>query len=390
MSKAIIVPFSTILIFFCAWDAGSESNLPTKSALITRFNQNDLAINNGDGHSQSTNDDGLLAWAESQFLEAYIDMFEATKDLKYLDRFVVHADRIVANTDKALSKVDYKGRSRVGWSATAYSFNKARIVFLVHTGMVTYPLVKFRCILKDRYVPVKYVEKAGYYSQVAIDALAEFNSNWVTVEGGTEGFYQFDSDEPQTGNTPDPPMPLPFNNQLAAGKALVLLCTLTGEKLFCEKASRLAAHFKRHLRIDPKGAYVWDYWYAKGLKRYDSVEDFSHGSIDVDFAVQAKRNCMVFEKQDIEGFIKTWIKNVYANGRLASTVDGRGETKHGIALPASWFELAEYDCTIWSDAIMRLDSPGVVNIFGIAKLAKYYDHCTTGQKMESKGGQGYR
>ena len=68
-----------------------------------------------------TNEHGNLAWGTSYLLDAYLDMLEATRDRRYLDKFTVFADALAERTDAERGLTDYKGRKRVGWGAVSYS-----------------------------------------------------------------------------------------------------------------------------------------------------------------------------------------------------------------------------------------------------------------------------
>jgi len=63
---------------------------------------------------------GDLAWGASYVMEAYVTMYEATGETKYLDRLVYLADAVLAHRDSILGTTDYLGRSLPGWTAGAH------------------------------------------------------------------------------------------------------------------------------------------------------------------------------------------------------------------------------------------------------------------------------
>ena len=69
--------------------------------------------NDSDGSSES----GLLAWAESYVMRAYLLMFRAHGDTAYLDSFVDHTDAVLANRDSVRGVTDYRGESSPAWRA---------------------------------------------------------------------------------------------------------------------------------------------------------------------------------------------------------------------------------------------------------------------------------
>jgi hypothetical protein len=355
-----------------------------RAGLIDRFDEMDRAVNKGEGYSNSTNESGALAWAESYLLEAYLDMYEATRNEKYLASFVRHADRMVLNTDRKRGVNDYKGRSVVGWSSTKYSTNQERIVWLVHTGMITYPLVRFaRMAVQDNVS--EYLPQARAYTSVAKSALAFFDRNWVYDSATGTGYYRFSADEPHSTNIPGPPMPLPFNQQLAAGRTIILLAILDGSDEYRGKAEALARHFRDHLK-GSDGPYLWRYWYGKAPDRLNKAEDISHGAIDLGFAVLAYRSGIVFRREDIVRFADTYDKKIHKAGTVADRVDGSGEGRYKEAT-GRWLELSEFTCVPWRDFHGFL-SRGEVGrhpevMLGLAKLVKYFDRCASSRDNPS-------
>jgi len=342
--------------------------------IIHKFDQLDLHIHQGQGYGNFTNDDGTLAWAQSYLLEAYLDMYLGTKDQKYLDKFICQATAVMTTTDQARGLTDYRGRSRVGWSATKYTKNRERLVNIVHTGMIVYPLVQFSHLVKMDAGLRSQAALAGQFLALAEAAVGEFAPQWRDDPHTGEGTYVWEGDEPlQT----DLGAPLPFNGPLALGRVLIVLYEVTGKRDYREKATGLARHFQHHLGLTPAGAYVWGY--RPGLQKYPQIEDLSHGAIDVDFAVQAYRQGIVFTRTDMERFIRT-LRGVRQGQGYAVYVDGRGTDASGRYRGAAgrWLELSEIDGTVYREVgdylwdrvkDSRKEHPGVM--LGLAKLVKY-------------------
>jgi hypothetical protein len=62
---------------------------------------------------------GYLAWDESYLLESLLEMYRATGDTIYLNRFVERADVVIEVRDDQSGRADWKGRFRPGWSSNA-------------------------------------------------------------------------------------------------------------------------------------------------------------------------------------------------------------------------------------------------------------------------------
>ena len=74
---------------------------------------------------------------------------------------------------------------------------------------------------------------------------------------------------------------LPLNMQFALGRALFDLFAVTGKSMYLQRAVGLCTAFNAALMKTPNNV-TWLYWPAG---RDSSIEDTSHGFIDVDFAL---------------------------------------------------------------------------------------------------------
>ena len=336
----------------------------TKASIVTKFDELEAATINVAEWKGFTNDAGDLAWGASYLLNAYLDMYEATKDSRYLRNFVGIADTLSGKTDASRRIPDYKGRCRVGWGSVTFSNHRERIVFLVHTGMIVYPLVRFAAIAP----PLQFSTKAEIYRKLAESALNEFNAQWRTSKGGT-GFYVTEDDQPSSESLHSD-TPVPVNMQLAAGRAFVLLWKVTGKCVYRERSAALARYFRGHLIMDRSGGYVWNYWYPGVGLRSPSPEDLSHGAIDIDFAVLAAHNNLVFSSRDLQRFTVTFFRLI--NGtRQGDTAD--------LDATGRWLSLSEESCKIYDALLPSLMARTGLQqsqvLLGIAGLAKYADRC---------------
>ena len=374
--RKLVLNFLMLAIAICFPGSSCASDMLSVADLTAAYNKLDLSINNGDGFSLLNNDQGGLAWGESYILMSYLDMFEATKNVVYLDKFFRHANRIIANTDKDRKIVDYKGRSLVGWGSNKYSNNSERVMFLVHSGMITYPLVKFYSIVTKNGLQSKY-PGAKKLVDLSVAALSVFDKNWVYDKGLKEGYYTFERDTPIRFNTPNAALPVPFNQQLVAGSAFITIYSINGNPDSFDKASGLAMHFKNRMRTNKDGAFVWDYWYGEGFKKYSSIETTSYAAIDVDFLILAYKNGIIFTRNDIDKILNTYRKYICKNDGFAPYIDGTDKSFAYIDAP--WLELSNYDCSVWDDFTTFVGKQRhlheTMQMLNIAKLLKYYDVC---------------
>jgi len=199
--------------------------------------------------------------------------------------------------------------------------------------------------------------------------LREFDAQWRYDPVTRLGHYVYESDEPQS-DVVGPETPLPFNQQLAAGRAYLMLWKLTKDPAYQQKVEALGRHFQQHLRPDNRGGYAWDYWYGKGLTRYKAPEDVSHGAIDVDFAAHAARASLVFTPEDLKRFAGTFYRETETmEGKMGRPSEAAGQ----------WLGLATVDCGVYrAVAPYLMGKAGVQHpqiLLGVAKLARYFETC---------------
>lgn len=377
MRKYSLSLFWCLFVMLCTPIEGN-TQIYDKAWLINKFNELDLAMYKGEGYSNFTNKDGVLSWAESYLLEAYLDMYETTGNMSYMQKFIAQANKVYSNTDIARGIKDYKGRSRTGWSATKYSKNKEPMIHVVHSGMILYPMIRFSVMVKNRSELSGYSDAAKKYTKLAEMAVADLEGQWRYVAKTGEGSYWFEGDEPMQANLR---APMPSNGPLALGRVIVLLNQMTGKESYLSKSKALAIYFRNNLTMTSEGGYVWGY--LPKVTKHPFPEDISHGAIDVDFAYNAYIAGINFTQQDMQMFAKT-IRHAFQNGKFSKFVDGTGDDPDNIYSDASgrWLELSAVDCgvyrIIYNYLINRTKKSTIEHpqiLLGIAKLAKYWDKC---------------
>ena len=63
---------------------------------------------------------GRIVWNERYFMESLINIYEATKDKRYIEIFIRHADHVLSVRDDATRSLDFMGRRRPGWQTGGY------------------------------------------------------------------------------------------------------------------------------------------------------------------------------------------------------------------------------------------------------------------------------
>lgn len=263
--------------------------------------------------------------------EATIDIFQGQ----------TYAGVKQARAGKSAAPLVLKGPGRAGASFTIETTAPEWIEFVVHDGMITYPIAQWlECVYGDPALQAKYGEKAAeWVAWLDRNVRERWSRFWMQVDDQA-GAYTFT--DRVTERYPN--YLLPHNQFLALGRTYLVLQAIEGiphQDEYRAKATAMATYFQRYLKPALDGrAYVWNYWdppASQPLKPH--VEDHSHATIDVGFVVEAARRGIVFTADDVVKIARTWT-DVMSNGdpaapRIAGRVDGTGEKKNG-----TWFDWA--------------------------------------------------
>jgi hypothetical protein len=112
---------------------------------------------------------------------------------------------------------------------------------------------------------------------------------------------------------------------------------LTNRPEYLYKVIKLALYLRNHLTLDSDNElYTWRY-----REGGSSIEDISHGAIDVDFAVLCQQQGIIFNAADIQRFASTFVNNIYLGPRrFAKRVDGSDGESSREEATGQWLALA--------------------------------------------------
>ncbi len=280
-----------------------------------------------DGRSRST-DAAHLAWGESYVLMAQLAMYEGTGQQAYVDRFLTHCDRILANRDDRRGVTDeVRGRVMPSWSTGRYSGGK-RYAWIVHAGMITYPMARWLYLAKrDPILRKRHAERIARYEKDLTATAGAFEPSWRDGPGKGEGHYVGRYLRRR----------LPLNQQNALGRTFVALYLATGKAEHRARAERLARFFQNRIRRVGDRC-VWSYTGGSG-----GAEDISHAAINADFAFACFRAGIVFDRADMQAMARTFHRFV-RDGGFAAAIDGSGQGGAPRAPQAGrWLHLAFFD-----------------------------------------------
>jgi hypothetical protein len=247
-----------------------------------------------DRYADST-DAGVLAWNESYILMAYLAMYEATRDPAYFDVVTAHAELVFPHRGDRIGMLD-EPRNRImpAWIATP-RHGLGYHAWVVHQGMITFPLARWIYLVnRDAILRAQFGTQADAWRADIIEMVAAFEEELHDGPAPGEKYYDFRYMRPET-----PDVPMPFNQQNALGRTLVMLWLITGDEQYRSRAEGLARFFRNRLTlIDDR--YTWEYWTETTYG-----EDISHAAINVDFAFQCYRAGIVFDETDMQRFANT-------------------------------------------------------------------------------------
>lgn len=309
--------------------------------------------NNGNWYKDYNNENGALAWDESYVMRGYLEMYQATKDTKYLDKFIVHGDSVLKQRDSERGVKDYRGLSLPAWrGGPRYTGNGTYKIFDVHTAMISYPFAQFATIVNHSSALSAYKSYADKYLKAAKDAVAVHDGEWI--ETSTEMYLN-----------------RPFNMIFSLGSVFLEIYQASGDVSYKNKGVKIANHFRNNLSVDSAtNSYQWKYMRTGNY----GWEDLSHGAMDIDFAYLAYKT-NIFNATDMQRFGNTVQKKlIKADGNIANRVDGSG-TSSNQSFIGLWLNLHPWAPSLFDASwkkVSAITSPQGEDLLSAAFLNRVY------------------
>jgi hypothetical protein len=309
---------------------------------------------------------GYYSWSLSYFLNDEIIMFQETKDSSYLEEFVKIADTMLTRRDDRIGLVDWHGKSEAGWSSRRRwnpKLNKN-----VNNGPPMRDLAEDACIVHPLLLFAKTIFKGGtkqpgllitakkYLKEAEEVMQVHINDEWDAKNNE----FKFPKGSPIWADG----INVPFNYEAEAGRNLLLLFQLTGNKKYLNICTIIARKLKKEM-IKLDKCYLWHYWGGRGYNGWavtdsisvntpksigqNSYEDLSHGSIEVAFMLDCSEANLIFDYKDVQMLKNTFIKRIDKHTYLATDVYGTADSVNGKLFhgPFDWLRLAESDMGIF-------------------------------------------
>lgn len=332
--RSVLFPFllSWALTATAAQDRVTSPVIVLGNDYRTLFDQFDHAFAQAPPRPM-TNANGEFGWMQSYLMTAYVRMFRATGDRAYLRKFCDRFETILGRRDDKLGLLDdYTSTAIPGWGASSYNRNNARWhVFIVHTGMITQGAAEFVSLIHSTpTLQEEFATSATTYRKAIEECIAGAEPYWRDGPGHGEGHYC------------DPGIQLlPLNQSNIMGSVLLHMHDVTSNTRYLAHVRALALFFKNRLR-NVGNHYEWAYW-PKETDDTTGTEDISHAAINVAFAAECANRGIVFTREDIGRFARTWLESVRRpDGSIAGTIGGTGNsTKYLPGTPGRWLALCE-------------------------------------------------
>jgi hypothetical protein len=295
---------------------------PQEQAMLSDASRNDLHLlydnvfKKTDVESLRT-DPKLYVWNTSLVMQSLVTMFESTGKVVYLEKLAVLAPTVLQNRADRAGTPDINGNLRKAWLNSVDQ--EKYFGYLVGTGMVVYPMLKFASIVES--TPSLYARFGGLAHKIrkdTLEAMQSFEADWDE----TEGVYRFSKDDPDGFNAGEI---VPINQYLAMARAFLYLPNDAASAPYRARGKRMAERFKASLKLrEDTNSYTWGYW----PEVHGGTEDTSHGAIDADFVAESfKTGQSVFTEEDVQRFSNTLEKHVMTNSDFAYDVNGNGVAK---------------------------------------------------------------
>lgn len=342
------------------------------SYMCSLFDELDSKVNKGKGYSEYLNTDGfptgaLLAWSESYLMQAYANMYRATGDVKYMHQLNEHIKRVLANRDDKIGQKDYKGDLVPCWGTDRYTRNKAWMHFIAHTGMITYPMLEFVCLVREMDIEEYLITADSIIEQVE-ESVKYHDKDWKG------SYYVYPQDFYKKNYT------VAINQMATLGRSLILLYNLTGKEEYGHKSRALARFIKVKSvkQNDTAGYMLRDHFLPGNIAPEEVIVDISHANHTIHFAYMAYKSDIVFDEDDMHRFTKT-IKNLAQgnDNHFPKFLDGTGNFDYEVTAEQYAF-LAEFDKEVY-DSIIDL----FFNHLKIDQTAKYMQEDWWGTVMLS-------
>jgi len=263
------------------------------------------------------------------------------------------------------------------------------LAYMGYIGIIYDPMLRFAEIVKANPQLKDLVTAADRFILAAEESYADANKRlWRNGPGEGEGYYI----TCERGESfPADNVGEPFNYLGRHVCSQLALYRLTGKKEYLDRSEKMCIMFRNRLKNDPESdLYIWNYWYepmtTTGWRPEDSlslnvgyfaprvsVEDVSHGVLDIAMVAAAYRAGIVFSKTDLLRFANTLLTNVITPDRteVRIRVDGGAEHPPYFNALHGWLELSVVNPEVYHTIRQTYFNKGAESLAFCADLLKW-------------------
>ena len=253
------------------------------------------------------NDNGRFSNDDAPVIQALLELYEITKDSRYIDKLYSLVNNFLENDDIARGLQDQHRGNQIlpGWSSVRYTEDNSRTIFLMDDALILISIVNSYNYLKNIEtsfnVPVEWLTRA----EIEFDMV--FKNEWKDM-GNNKGYFQ-DSYFTKTD------LNMPMNQYAIIGELCLTLYKATGNNMYKEYAVKTANFLKEEL-IKKTNSYVW--YYKRPSPTYPTKEydDFSHSQLVWRFIDIMYLSGEVFDYESVELIIGTFKYEVIDNDKV--------------------------------------------------------------------------
>tara|TARA_R110001606_G_scaffold399261_1_gene582850 strand:- start:16301 stop:18286 length:1986 start_codon:yes stop_codon:yes gene_type:complete len=289
---------------------------------------------------QENNLSNQMTWIDAPRIHSLAGMYNATKDIKYLNKMIELVDQFESKKNNVSTGVlDFYMNKRVPtWPSYAKDGNPNHVYTnIVQTSMLLSPIVTCaKTILSEPTLldlntniggitGTTYREKANYYIKSSLESVNFFIDNgWFNEETNLFEYISRESKDfhPVTNSIE----PLAFNRMFSMGrtmKELSLACELTGESKYNtyinlteNVLNSMVAYFKKNIFIETKNGETQYSWYYK-IRRHGTLvyEDLGHLELDIEclhYFYTIDNNHYGLTLQDFKAISNTVLNTIYS------------------------------------------------------------------------------
>jgi hypothetical protein len=254
----------------------------------------------------------------------------------------------------------FRGRPEVGDRFLVRTIAPEAIEYVVHQGMLAYPValwieaVKSRPELRERFG----ADTDRFLAFLQKNLLEKNERDWLDL-GELGGGYR---SEPKITDRIANRL-LPHNQYGALARAWLVLSRVEGADPRMGQRGEAMVRLLRHCMEvdDAHNAYRWHYadWTEYGKPRASGYEDTSHAALTLSLAIEAARRGLIFNDDDMRKMANTWLEVLWnhdeTNPQMASTVDGKGPHEFP-AVMRNWTELAQWNPKVYELALKQFSA----------------------------------